>query len=342
MSRHNRWLSAWLVVAVCGLVALTGCKGSDEPDESVEPTGPFAELMKRVPKSDALTGWKRTGRMEVIVPGDYVPPAGAEVGPEDYTKLPESILAADAPLFEEYRHRMTVVQTLKPLEGEGQLRLAIHEMNNADEAFGLVTVWAPGAPLAAPDWTIARKAPGALVFAKDRYVVRVSAEAADPLAAAVSPATIDPAVEMAAKAAAAKIFGRGRVPEVVTRLPTENLVEETIVYFHGPVGVKAAEDKLGVPMSPILATILGNAPTVVATYREGGRDDTIFIMNRRLATDAPPIETLETFLAAASAEVRSIFTYAVADDRYTVVGTFNAEEESVQHVMNKIMDRSRF
>ena len=95
---------------------------------------------------------------------------------------------------------------------------------------------------------------------------------------------------------------------------------------------------LGVKMTPLLGNILGNTQMAAATYRPaGGADNTVFIINRRLATEVPPLEHLENYLSVAPPEVQNSFAYTVTDDRYMVVGSFNAEEESVQHVVAEIV-----
>ena len=332
MSRRKMWLAAWGGVTLCIVMVTGGCKTApDVPDESVEPTGPFAELQNKVPKSDELLGWKRSGKMQILLGQEDRPPAGAP-GTEsiEYPKFAQSGFAGEAPLFAEYRHRVTAVQAYQAEEGDATLTLEIHEMNNADEAYGLLSVAAVGEPLVG-SWGIGQKTPTAICFAKDRYLVRIR-----NTSAAV---TDDKPAAMLANAVAMKVFGRGRTPAVVANLPALNQIEGTLVYLHGPLGLKKAEARLGVEMAPILGPVLGNAPMAAATYRPpGGNDNTVFIINRRLATQTPPLTALDEYMARASTGQQNRFAYTAAENGYVVVGTFNPEEESIQRVIRTVVD----
>jgi len=313
---------------VCALWAAGGCKTAPDQDESAEPTGPFADLQKLAPKSDDLVGWHRAGTMQILVGDAYRPPTSGEpVDVSQYVTFSRSEFADEAPLFAEYQHRATVTQTFEEDDGGGKLRLEIHEMPNADEAFGLLSVLDAGDPLVGT-WSAGKKAPAQLSFVKDRFLVRLSVLAPS--------ATAEAALSVVGNMAATKIFGRRRLPAMVAKLPEENQVAGSLVYVHGPLGLAAAEKRLGVKLSPTVGTILADAQMVAATYRPiGGKDNTVFYIDRRLATSVPTTDALDAYLAAAGQAERNAFAYTVIDKGFlrAVVGTFNAEEESVQRVL---------
>jgi len=329
MTRRNRWLAAWMVLTVCTLAVAGGCKTAPDVDESVEPTGPFADLQKLVPKSDDLVGWQRSGTMQVLVGEGYPPPAmGQPVDLSEYAKFNQSEFASEAQLFAEYKHRATVIQVFEEGgDGSGRISLEIHEMANADEAFGLLSVSDAGEPLKGT-WSAGKKATALLSFVKDRFLVRAKVLAAS--------ATAEAALSVVGNMTATKIFGRGRLPAMVSRLPAENQMAGRLVYLHGPHGLRAAEKVLGVSLSATVGTVLGDAQMAAATYCPvGGKENTVFYIDRRMATSIPPTDELEAFLDGASQGDRNSFAYTVIDKGFlkAVVGTFNAEEESVQRVL---------
>ena len=143
---HNRtqWHATWLTLGLLLAIVAGGCGGGEpEVDESIEPTGPFAEIQKKVPKSLDLTGWKRSGTMAVLVRTGYTVPAGTQDVPA-FTPLAQSDLAAEAALLTEYKYEAGVVQMFEEEEGTGRIRLEIHQTLAGSEAYGLVTVSAAG------------------------------------------------------------------------------------------------------------------------------------------------------------------------------------------------------
>ena len=329
MSSHRTWLAAWAALVVCTLSVAGGCKTAPDQDESVEPTGPFAELQKLAPKSDDLVGWHRAGKMQILVGDAYRPPTlGEPVDLSQVATFGQGEFADEAPLFAEYQHRAAVTQVFEEDDsGGGKLSLEIHEMPNADEAFGLLSVLGAGEPLEGT-WSAGRKAPAQLSYVKDRFLVRVNVLAPS--------ATAEAALSVVGNMTATKIFGRRRLPAMVAKLPEENQVAGRLVYVHGPLGMKAAEKLLGVNLSATVGTIMGDAPMVAATYSLlDGKENTVFYVDRRLATSAPTTDDLDTYLSSAPQAERNAFAYTVIDKGFlkAVVGTFNAEEESVQRVL---------
>lgn len=336
MNRFNRRLAVSMMMAFALALALAGCKGDDTPDENTPPTGAFAELQGKAPKAADLTGWKRTGRMLTL--GDDAAKATA-VAKDDLstyeTMAANATFAAELPLFAEYKHQAVIIQKYKPLEGDGRILLEVHEMDDPDNAFGYLSIAEPGDPIDHPQWTLGRKSPGCVSFAKDRYVVRVKSYTDEKITTAAP----DSALNLVAQAAALRIGGRNRKPQIVGLLPSMDRVPGSEVYLRGPLALKKAQEKFGISMiGTILGPILGNAPTAMATYRSGeGKTNTVFIMNRRLATDTPAIQKLDDYLATAPKDVLNSFVHTFADDRYMIVGSFNAEEESIQRVMAQIL-----
>lgn len=316
-------------------VGLAGCKTTpDAPDESREPTGPFADIQKLAPKSDALPGWKRAGTMVVLRSPEVRPPAGMTDNQDAFEQtpvFPGDVFVGEVALFNEYQHRVTVMQDyLQDGEdaGDGTMRLEIHRMNDAAEAFGLLTVVLAGDDVEDPAWILARSTNDTLAFAKDRYLVRVRA------AGLSSPG---PEIMKLARQTAAGIYSRTMVPpSTVARMPRPNRVPGKLVYVHGPEGLKAAEQVIGMSLEPTLGRILGDGRLAVATYQpENGRPNTIFHLDRKLASDAPPLGALEVYLATADFDLRNRVAYTTVDRGLTraVVGTLNAEEESTQHIL---------
>jgi Family of unknown function (DUF6599) len=326
MHRHTQWHATWLGLGLLLAVVAGGCGGGEpEVDESIEPTGPFAEIQKKVPKSLDLTGWKRSGKMTIVVRPGYTAPTGAQDVPA-FTPLEQSDLATEAKLLTEYKYEAGVVQMFEQEEGTGRIRLEIHQTSTGSEAYGLVTVAAAGQS-GIGTWTAMRKSPGKMVFAKERYFVRIM----DTSAGANAPGANDKIIADIARAITMKIFGmRMPIPREMQKLPLVGRVKDSEVYVHGPVGLALAEKKLGAPLVRVLGPVLGNAPLVAAKYTaSGGGDNVVFIMNRRMATEVPPLTQLD-------AHVGNDFAYSLADTRYVVVGTFNPEEESLQRVVARI------
>jgi hypothetical protein len=79
---------------------------------------------------------------------------------------------------------------------------------------------------------------------------------------------------------------------------------------------------------------------VAAAYEpDGGARNTVFVIDRSRTASPPPLENLERYLDAAPPAERNSLAYQLYE-RYAIqylVGTFTAEEESVQRVLPKIL-----
>jgi len=341
MNRSNRWLVV-LMMATLGLaLAASGCKRDDTPDENIAPIGTFAPLQERTPKSTDLGGeWKRSGRMLVLI-DDPTKATVAKDDLADYAAIStDSSFSAELPLLAEYKHQAVLIQKYKPAEGEGCIVLEIHQMaqnkDTPDYAYGYVSVAEPGQVFDHPLWTIGRKAPGRIVFAKDSYMVRVKSYTDDQITVAAPEA----ALERVAQAVANKLGGRNQRPRIVSCLPSQDRVVGSEVYVCGPLALKKAQEKYNQPLiGSILGPVVGNAPVAFTLYRTAeGKTNLIFVLDRRLASDAPDPRKIQDFLATADKSVLNSFVHAVTSDRYTVVGSFNAEEEGLQLVIPRILE----
>ena len=328
MNAHRRWFGI-MALTLALVVAAVGCKTAPEEDESIEPTGPFAEIQRLVPKSAEVAPWKRTGRMEIYLGQLSLsePPVGVDVTKS--RKFAESPWAVEAPLAAEYKHRVSLSREFAMKSEAGQpekLVLIIHEMNDPDEAFGIASVAGAGEPLAGP-WVAGKKTANGLSFAKGRCYVKVER---------VTPGVSQDALMAVANNAANKILAGTTLPTLAAKLPAANLVPGSLVYMHGPEGLRRADALLGAKAEPVLKLILGDAKLAMATYRTAGGGNTVFLIDRYVMTQVPSVEILDNYLATASPEERNRVTYTMVGNRY-VVGTLNAEEESVQRVMPKII-----
>jgi hypothetical protein len=183
---------AWVIVVV--MIALSGCgaPGGQEPAPK--------DLL---PASGAVAGWERSGEMEVYVPDDLF----------DY-------MDGQAELFFVYRFERLAVQEYQRGQ-EGPIIVEVYQVASPADAYGLFSFYATGQPMDLGAGGSAE--PGRLVsFWQGRFYARVFAygEAEQESLSAL------------ARQVAAGMPEGGAPPELVTRLPQENLVPGSARFFH--------------------------------------------------------------------------------------------------------------
>jgi hypothetical protein len=342
MSRQASWLAVWTALVLVATLSAGGCKKSPyDKEPEPDPTGPYKDVEKFLPKSKQLDGWVREG--DDILRFAAGPLTGADKTVKDLALSP---IAGQLPLYQEYGLTMVFVQPYIKRNSMTKTVVEIIEMKDPDEAFGIYSVTgAAGASPHAGPWLAGRKTRNEVAFVKGRYLVTVREQALPPEEAPKSPPAaepgavpVEPLVDFP-QAVANAIFSGPTLPVLVTRLPAANQVPGTLAYLHGPEGLKKADELLGINMAPIVGVILGDAKMVAATYKpSGGNDNTVFIIDRFGGSNAPPETALEAYLNGATPQERNRFAYTMVGTRY-VVGTFNAEEESVQRLLPEVIGK---
>jgi hypothetical protein len=182
----------WLIVAV--MIALSGCGAPADK-------GPAPEDL--LPASGAVAGWERSGEMGVYVPDDLF----------DY-------MDGQAELFFVYGFERLAVQEYQRGD-EGPIIVEVYQVASPADAYGLFSFYATGQPMDLGAGGSAE--PGRLVsFWQGRFYARVFAygEAEQESLSAL------------ARQVAVGMPEGGRLPELVTRLPQENLVPGSARFFH--------------------------------------------------------------------------------------------------------------
>jgi hypothetical protein len=184
---------AWVVVVV--MMVLAGCGGA--------PAGQGSAPEDLLPASDAVTGWERSGEMKVYVPDDLF----------DY-------MDGQAELFFVYHFEKLATQEYQRGD-EGPLIVEVYQVASPADAYGLFSFYATGEPMDLGAGGMVE--PGRLIsFWQGRFYARVFAygEAEQESLSAL------------ARQVAAGMPEGGALPELVARLPQENLVPGSARFFH--------------------------------------------------------------------------------------------------------------
>jgi hypothetical protein len=183
---------AWVIVFV--MMVLGGCGApADE--------GPAPEDL--LPASGAVAGWERFGEVETYTPDDLF----------DY-------MDGQAELFFVYRFEKLAVQEYQRGE-EGPIIIEVYQVASPADAYGLFSFYATGQPMDLGAGGAVE--PGRLIsFWQGRFYSRVFAygEVGQESLSAL------------ARQVAAGMPEEGALPELVTRLPQENLVPGSARFFH--------------------------------------------------------------------------------------------------------------
>jgi len=182
----------WIVVAV--MMTLSGCGA---------PRGQGPDPQDLLPASGAVAGWERSGEAKVYVPDDLF----------DY-------MDGQAELFFVYRFERLAVQEYQRGQ-EGPVIVEVYQVASPADAYGLFSFYATGQPMDLGAEGAVE--PGRLVsFWQGRFYARVFAygEAEQESLSAL------------ARQVAAGMPEEEGLPELVTRLPQENLVPGSARFFH--------------------------------------------------------------------------------------------------------------
>jgi len=338
MSRRSAWLTVWaMALAVLTAASIGGCKSSPpEEDPNAEPTGPYAEIDRLLPRLPAMPPWKFDGRAQ-----HYADVARVAADPTGLVDIAASELgAADAALFQECGYKMSVVRKYKHPDSPQTLVVAIHEMNDGDAAFAAYSVVAQGKPLSG-NWLAGKQldtvgvaatagAPAVansskIVFVKGRYIVTVDHRGA----------TV-PSAKPVADLVAQNIFSGALKPALVRDLPTGRMVPGSELYVTGRLALDRIKGQLGPAGELLTPAVIGSGQMAVATYEAEGRMNTIFVIRYPSLGAEAAEATLKGALATAPAPlVNSIAFQAVGNTH--LVGTLTPEEESVQLVLGDLI-----
>jgi hypothetical protein len=184
---------AWVIVAV--MMVLAGCGGAPAGQ------GPAPEDL--LPASGAVAGWERFGEMKVYVPDDLF----------DY-------MDGQAELFFVYHFERLATQEYQRGD-EGPIIVEVYQVARPADAYGLFSFYVTGEPIDLGAGGAVE--PGRLIsFWQGRFYARVFAygEAEQESLSAL------------ARQVAAAIPEGGALPELVARLPQENLVPGSARFFH--------------------------------------------------------------------------------------------------------------
>jgi hypothetical protein len=183
-----------LAWAIVVMIALGGCGA---------PAGQGPAPEDLLPASGAVAGWERSGEVEVYVPEDLF----------DY-------MDGQAELFFVYNFERLAVQEYQRGQ-EGPIIVEVYQVASPADAYGLFSFYATGQPMDLGAGGSAE--PGRLIsFWQGRFYARVFAygEAEQESLSAL------------ARQVAAGMPEEGGLPELVTRLPQENLVPGSTRFFH--------------------------------------------------------------------------------------------------------------
>jgi len=182
----------WVIVVI--MIALCSCGA---------PAGKGPAPEDLLPASGAVAGWERSGEAEVYVPEDLF----------DY-------MDGQAELFFVYNFERLAVQEYQRGQ-EGPIIIKVYQVASPVDAYGLFSFYATGQPIDLGAGGAVE--PGRLIsFWQGPFYARVFAygEAEQESLSAL------------ARQVAAGMPEEGRLPELVTRLPQENLVSGSARFFH--------------------------------------------------------------------------------------------------------------
>ena len=184
----------WLALVFVVIIALGGCGA---------PAGQGPAPQDLLPASGAVAGWERSDEVEVYVPDDLF----------DY-------MDGQAELFFVYRFERLAVQEYQRGQ-EGPIIVEVYQVASPADAYGLFSFYATGQPMDLGAGGAVE--PGRLIsFWQGPFYARVFAYGE---AEQESLSTL-------ARQMAAGMPEEGALPELVTRLPQENLVPGSARFFH--------------------------------------------------------------------------------------------------------------
>jgi len=271
---------AWAIMFV--MIALGGCGA---------PAGQGPAPQDLLPASGAVLGWERSGEMGVYVPEDLF----------DY-------MDGQAELFFVYRFEKLATQEYQR-DGEGPITVEVYQVASPADAYGLFSFYASGEPMDLGAGGAVEQ--GRLVsFWQGRFYARVFAygEAEQESLSAL------------ARQVAAGMPEGGALPELVARLPQENLVPDSPRFFHQ----KLSLDNLLWLGDENILNLSGQTDAVLAAYTYG---DT----RAQLLVVAYPAEA-EAEAAHAALQGSGLENLAAAgQSTQYLVAVFEAPDQAVAH-----------
>jgi len=272
----------WVIVAM--MIALGGCGA---------PEGRAPAPQDLLPASGAVAGWEWSGEVEVYVPDDLF----------DY-------MDGQAELFFVYRFERLAVQEYQRGE-EGPIIVEVYQVASPADAYGLFSFYATGEPMDLGAGGAVE--PGRLVsFWQGRFYARVFAygeaeqESLSALARQVAAGMPEP--------------GEGALPELVTRLPQENMVPRSAKFFHQ----KLSLDNLIWLGDENVLNLSEQTNAVLAVYTY---DDT---QAQLLVVEYPDAATAEAAHAALEGSGLENLSTASQRNQY-LVAAFQAPDQALAH-----------
>ncbi|MFB0537179.1 MAG: DUF6599 family protein [Anaerolineae bacterium] len=281
---------AWVIVVV--IMALGGCGA---------PAGKGPAPQDLLPASGAAAGWERSGEMQVYVPGNLF----------DY-------MDGQAELFFVYNFEKLATQEYQRGQ-EGPIIVEVYQVASPADAYGLFSFYATGQPIDLGSGGAVE--PGRLVsFWQGRFYARVFAygEAEQESLLAL------------ARQVAAGMPEEGGLPELVTRLPQENLVPGSARFFHQKLSL---DNLLWLGEENIL-NLSEQTNAVLAVYAYGDARAQLLVVEYPDAA-AASAEAAHAALERSSLENLS----AAGQSAQYLVAVFEAPDQAIAHeLLQKALD----
>lgn len=272
---------AWVIMVVA---ALGGCGA---------PAGQGPTPQDLLPASGAVAGWERSGEMGVYVPEDLF----------DY-------MDGQAELFFVYRFEKLATQEYTR-DGEGPLIVEVYQVASPADAYGLFSFYAGGESLDLGAGGAVE--PGRLVsFWQGRFYARVFAygeaeqESLSALAHQVAAGMPEPE--------------ESALPELVTRLPQENLVPGSVRFFHQKLSL---DNLLWLGEENIL-NLSGQTDAVLAAYTYGDTPAQLLVV---AYPDVAAAEVAHTALQGSGLENLA----AAGQVNQYLAAVFQAPDQAIAH-----------
>jgi len=205
MFRCCKWQAAGLLI--CLSVLLSACART--PEATPVPTSPPVDLLSLLPKEDALAGWQPLTE-------------AATYHRENLFNLVDG--QADA--FFAYGFEQVVTRRYQNADGIF-VNVEIWQLATSADAYGLFREDRAGQPVkigVEGDADPGRR----LAFWQDRYFASVSA----------SGSISDDVLRDIANGIASQLPAGGTAPNIVSRLPAENRVEGSLLFFHEEISIQ--------------------------------------------------------------------------------------------------------
>ncbi len=312
--------------------ALGGCKTAPpeegppevEPAEPPEPTGPHAALMKLFAGADRVSDWQRVGEVAIY---------GPQAVPAQNMELVEADLGPRSRLVRGYDYvKSGTAVYSRGQEGE-RLLLRIFQMGGPSEAFGLFSVMSRGTQFPRGLGLRARMAENRLGLAKERYFISLRYS---------GPSDATPVLREFGDKTSEPVATTGYPPAILQNFPTGSLPGEHY-YLHTFDVLKSLpfipmsdpedlERKLDLGPNREMA-IMG-----YPTTRTGGVNYLFAIHYPTPADAESAYQQYRSYLDASTNPADKNVAVGLAGQRF-LVGTFNAEENSIEDRLSVLIEQ---